>query len=144
MHRSVHHPGRGSSARCIAHRAILGFRARSFCSRSGTRSILVSRTRLLDSPRRVEPRRARPLPTIGRHADGLEYIMKIALLVLVGLVVGALGGAALGIGACLAWLQIFRTSGFEDNNGMLVFFTVMPLRDAEIALDQAPAPRRNR
>ena len=42
--------------------------------------------------------------------------MKIALLVLVGLVVGALGGAALGIGACLAWLQIFRTSGFEDNN----------------------------
>ena len=88
--------------------------------------------------------------------------MKIALLVLVGLVVGALGGAALGIGACLAWLQIFRTSGFEDNNGMLVFFTFMPLgaaigglggallfgviaiRDAEIALEQEPARRRDR
>ena len=88
--------------------------------------------------------------------------MKIALLVLLGLVVGALGGAALGIGACIAWLQIFRTSGFEDNNGMLVFFTFMPLgaaigglggaflfgmiaiRDAEIALEQGPVRRRHR
>ncbi len=88
--------------------------------------------------------------------------MKIALLVLLGLVVGALGGAALGIGAGLAWLQMFRTSGFEDNNGMLVFFTFMPLgaaigglggaflfgviaiRDAEIALEQGPVRRRHR
>ncbi len=113
-------------------------------------------------PRRVEPRRARPLPTIGRHADGLEHIMKIALLVLLGLVVGALGGAALGIGAGLAWVQIFRTTGFEGYNGMLVFFTFMPLgaaigglggaslfgviaiRDAEIALEQEPARRHDR
>jgi len=114
-------------------------------------------------PRRVEPRRARPLPTIGRHADGLEHTMKIALLVLLGLVVGALGGAALGIGAGLAWTQIFRTTaGFEGYNGMLVFFTFMPLgaaigglggaflfgviaiRDAEIALEQKPAHRRDR
>jgi hypothetical protein len=79
-------------------------------------------------------------------------IMKIALLVVLGLVIGALGGAALGIGAGLAWVQIFRTTGFEDYNGVLVFFTFMPLgaaigglggallfgviaiRDAEIAL----------
>jgi hypothetical protein len=80
--------------------------------------------------------------------------MKIALLVLLGLIVGALGGAALGIGAGLAWVQIFRTTGFEDYNGVLVFFTFMPLgaaigglggaflfgviaiRDAEIALQE--------
>jgi hypothetical protein len=86
--------------------------------------------------------------------------MKIAVLVLLGLVVGALGGAALGIGAGLGWVQFFRTSGFEDYNGMLVYFTFMPLgaaigglggaflfgviaiRDAEIALEQQPLHRR--
>ncbi len=53
--------------------------------------------------------------------------MKIALLALLGLVLGALGGAALGIGAGLAWVEIFKTSNFEGYSGMLVFFTFMPL-----------------
>ena len=87
--------------------------------------------------------------------------MKIALLVLLGLVLGALGGAALGIGAGLAWVEYFETTGFEGYSGMLVFFTFMPLgaaigglgrallfgvlaiRDAEIAIDRRPAPRRD-
>jgi hypothetical protein len=82
--------------------------------------------------------------------------MKIALLVLLGLVLGALGGAALGIGAGLAWVEIFKTSSFEGYSGMLVFFTFMPLgagigglggaalfgviavRDAEIAIEREP------
>jgi len=84
--------------------------------------------------------------------------MKIALLVLLGLV---LGGAALGVGAGLAWVEIFKTSSFEGYSGMLVFFTFMPLgaaigglggaplfgviamREAEIAL-QREARRRDR
>jgi hypothetical protein len=88
--------------------------------------------------------------------------MKIALLVLLGLVMGALGGAALGIGAGLAWVEIFKTSGFEGYSGMLVFFTFMPLgaaigglggallfgviavRDAEIAIEREPVRRRDR
>ena len=88
--------------------------------------------------------------------------MKIALLVLLRLVLGVLSGAALGIGAGLAWVQMFRTSGFEAYNGMLVFLTFMPLgaaigglggaflfgviaiRDAEIALEQEPVRRRHR
>ena len=88
--------------------------------------------------------------------------MKIALLVLLGLVLGALGGAALGIGAGLAWVEIFRTTRFEGYSGMLVFFTFMPLGaaigglggallfgviaigDAEIAIGQQPARRRDR
>ena len=45
--------------------------------------------------------------------------MKIALLALLGLVLGALGGAALGIGAGLAWTEIFKTSSFEGYSGML-------------------------
>ena len=53
--------------------------------------------------------------------------MKIALLALLGLLLGALGGAALGIGAGLAWIEIFKTSNFEGYSGMLVFFTFMPL-----------------
>lgn len=53
--------------------------------------------------------------------------MKIALLALLGLVLGALGGAALGVGAGVAWVEIFKTSDFEGYSGMLVFFTFMPL-----------------
>ena len=82
--------------------------------------------------------------------------MKIALLGLLGLVLGALGGAALGIGVGLAWIEIFNTSSFEGYSGMLVFFTFMPLgaaiggfagallfgvmagRDNEIAIEHKP------
>ena len=84
--------------------------------------------------------------------------MKIALLVLLGLFLGALGGAALGVGAGLAWVEIVKTSNFEGYSGMLVFFTFMPLgaifgalagavtfgvlawRDAEIAIERLPKP----
>src|SRR5260221_5502144 len=87
--------------------------------------------------------------------------MKIALLVLLGLFLGALGGGALGIGAGLAWVEFFKTSGFEGYSGMLVFFTFMPLgaaiggpggallfsviaiRDAEIAIQPAPPSGRD-
>jgi hypothetical protein len=53
--------------------------------------------------------------------------MKILLLMLVGLILGSLAGAALGIGAGLAWTSLFHTSSFEGYSGMLVFFTFMPL-----------------
>ena len=84
--------------------------------------------------------------------------MKIALLVVLGLMLGALGGAAVGIGAGLAWVEIFKTSNFEGYSGLLVFFTFMPLgaaigglggallfgviavRDAEIALERNRGP----
>jgi hypothetical protein len=85
---------------------------------------------------------------------------KIVFLVLLGLFLGALGGAALGIGAGLAWVEIFKTSNFEGYSGMLVFFGFMPggailgglagaiafgvlaVRDREIAIEQAPKPPR--
>jgi hypothetical protein len=88
--------------------------------------------------------------------------MKIALLALLGLALGALGGAALGIGAGLAWVETFKTTSFEGYSGMLVFFTFMPLgavvggiagallfgmiaiRDAEIAIEREPARRSDR
>src|SRR5215208_6994105 len=59
--------------------------------------------------------------------SGSKEHMKIALLALLGLALGTLGGAALGIGAGLAWVEIFKTPGFEGDSGMLVFFTFMPL-----------------
>jgi len=52
--------------------------------------------------------------------------MKVALLAILGLFLGALGGAALGIGAGLAWVEIAHTTSFEGYSGMLVFFTFMP------------------
>jgi hypothetical protein len=88
-------------------------------------------------------------------------IMKIALLALLGMILGALGGAALGIGAGLAWVEIFKTTDFEGTSGMLVFFTFMPLgamigglggalafgllayRDSEIAIEQEQARRHD-
>ncbi len=87
--------------------------------------------------------------------------MKIALLALLGLVLGVLGGAALGIGAGLAWIEIFKTTSLEGDSGMLVFFTFMPLgavvgglggalafgvmaiRDAKIAIEKEPARRHD-
>jgi len=87
--------------------------------------------------------------------------MKIALLALLGLALGVLGGAALGIGAGLAWIEIFNTTSFEGYSGMLVFFTFMPMgaaiggiggallfgviaiRDSEIAIEREPVRRRD-
>jgi hypothetical protein len=88
---------------------------------------------------------------------GENTAMKIALLAMLGLMLGALGGAALGVGAGLAWVEIFNTTSFEGYSGMLVFFTFMPLgaaigglggallfgviafRDAEFAVHSEPA-----
>jgi hypothetical protein len=84
--------------------------------------------------------------------------MKIALLALFGVFVGAFGGAALGIGAGLVWVEVFKTTSFEGYSGMLVFFSFMPIgaalgalggallfgitaaRDAEIARRSPAAP----
>jgi hypothetical protein len=88
--------------------------------------------------------------------------MKIALLALLGLALGALGGAALGIGAGLAGVELFKTTSFEGYSGKLVFFTFMPLgaaaggiggallfgilaiRDGEIAIAREPVRRHDR
>jgi ABC-type Fe3+-siderophore transport system permease subunit len=87
--------------------------------------------------------------------------MKIVLLAVLGLILGVLGGAALGIGAGLAWIEIFKTTDFEGYSGMLVFFTFMPLgaiigglggaflfgllawRDNEIAIEREPVAGRD-
>ena len=53
--------------------------------------------------------------------------MKVALLILLGLVLGLLGGGALGLGAGVAWVELFRTSNFEGYSAMLVFFTFTPI-----------------
>jgi len=86
--------------------------------------------------------------------------MKILFLAILGLLLGALGGAALGLGAGLAWVEIFKTSSFEGYSGMLVFFTFLPLgaligglggailfgvtaaRDAQIAVTREPVDSR--
>ena len=90
--------------------------------------------------------------------------MKVALLAILGLFLGTLGGAALGVGAGLAWVEIAQTTSFEGYGGMLVFFTFMPLgaaiggiggaalfgllavRDDAIAVEREPAaePARGR
>src|SRR5258708_16249704 len=70
----------------------------------------------LTLPRRVEPPRPRALPTIGPDADGLEHIMKITLLVLLGLVVGALGGPPLGSAAAPASPQSSKTPCLQHYN----------------------------
>jgi hypothetical protein len=123
------------------------------------------RARVFDAPRNddsflnlLAACRDQPRGFAGRQAN---TDMKIALLVLLGLLLGALGGAALGIGAGLAWVEIFKTTGLEGYSGMLVFLTFMPLgaaigglggallcgviaaRDAEIAIEREPMRRRD-
>jgi hypothetical protein len=88
--------------------------------------------------------------------------MRIALLALLGLILGTLGGAALGIGLGIAWVEIFNTTNFEGYSGMLVFFTFMPIgaivgglggalvfgmlaiRDTEIAVERQRIRRSER
>jgi hypothetical protein len=53
--------------------------------------------------------------------------MKIALFAVLGLVLGAIGGAALGVGAGLAWVEVFKIPNFEGYSGTLVFLTFLPL-----------------
>ncbi|UFZ03607.1 hypothetical protein LQG66_31040 [Bradyrhizobium ontarionense] len=85
--------------------------------------------------------------------------MRIAFLAMAGLVMGVVGGATLGIGLGLAWIELFNTSEFEGYAGMLVFFTFMPLgaligglggatlfgmaafRDHEVAVARQRVPR---
>jgi len=85
--------------------------------------------------------------------------MKIVLLALLGLILGAIGGAALGIGVGLAWVEMFKTTDFEGYSGMLVFlgfmpggavlgaiggallFAMMALRDNQIAIERDRLPR---
>ena len=103
-------------------------------------------------------------PAVTHHkvVSGPEEHMKIALLALLGLALGALGGAALGIGVGLAWVEIFKSTSFEGDSGMLVFFTFMPLgtaigaigaallfgiiaiRDVKIAIERQPVRRHDR
>ena len=53
--------------------------------------------------------------------------MQIGCLVIIGLFLGALFGAAIGVGLGLASVKIFNVSDREGYSGMLVFFTFMPL-----------------
>ena len=108
-----------------------------------------------------------PAPSVThlKACCGQKEQMKIALLALLallGLALGTLGGAALGIGAGLVWVEIFKTTSFEGYSGMLVFFTFMPLgaaiggiagallfgviaiKDGEIAIEREPVGRRDR
>jgi hypothetical protein len=53
--------------------------------------------------------------------------MKIAMLGLIGLFMGAIAGGVIGVGSGLIWTEVFHTSSFEGYSGMLVFFTFMPI-----------------
>lgn len=44
-----------------------------------------------------------------------------------GLILGALVGGALGVGAGLLWTHVFETSCFDGYCGMLAFFSFMPI-----------------
>jgi hypothetical protein len=84
--------------------------------------------------------------------------MKIALLALLGSILGALGGAALGIVAGIGWMEVFKTDNSEASMlifafmpigavlgaaGGAVLFGVMAARDAEIPIAREPARRRD-
>lgn len=60
-----------------------------------------------------------------RQFDGGR--MKIFILGLVGLFVGAILGGVIGVGLGLIWTNMFRTSSFEGYSGMLVFYSFMPI-----------------
>jgi hypothetical protein len=56
--------------------------------------------------------------------DSRQQFMKIALLALLGAILGALGGGAIGVVAGIGWIELVKTANSE---AMLVFFTFMPI-----------------
>jgi hypothetical protein len=104
---------------------------------------------------RIEPHRTRP--RLKQRRLRQSQFMKVILFGVLGLILGTLGGAALGIGLGIAWIEIFKTTDFEGYSGMLVFFTFMPagamigglggaflfgllaFRDGEIAIEHEQA-----
>jgi hypothetical protein len=63
----------------------------------------------------------------GLQHRSTEGNMKVAVLGLVGLILGSIVGGVIGIGLGLIWTTAFHTSSFEGYSGMLVFFTFMPI-----------------
>jgi len=53
--------------------------------------------------------------------------MKIALLALVGLFLGAIAGGVAGVALGFLYTTLAHTTSFEGYSGMLVFFTFMPI-----------------
>ena len=53
--------------------------------------------------------------------------MKVVMLALVGLFLGAIVGGVIGVVLGLIWTEVFHTTSFEGYSGMLVFFTFMPI-----------------
>jgi hypothetical protein len=53
--------------------------------------------------------------------------MKIVILGLIGLFLGAIVSGVIGIGLGILWINVFHTSDFEGYSGMLVFYSFMPI-----------------
>jgi hypothetical protein len=53
--------------------------------------------------------------------------MQGCFLAVIGLFLGVLFGAVLGVGIGMAYIKIFNVSDFEGYSGMLLFYTFMPL-----------------
>jgi hypothetical protein len=53
--------------------------------------------------------------------------MKVVLLGFLGLILGLIGGGAIGMGVGSICVEVFQVSKFEGGAGMMVFFTFMPI-----------------
>jgi hypothetical protein len=53
--------------------------------------------------------------------------MKVVLVGLVGLFLGAIVGGIAGVVCGLIWTDVFQTTSFEGYSGMLVFYSFMPI-----------------
>lgn len=49
------------------------------------------------------------------------------VMLLFGLICGAVLGAVIGVGAGFAWVKLSKATSFEGYSGMLVFYTFMPV-----------------
>jgi hypothetical protein len=53
--------------------------------------------------------------------------MKVVMLALVGMFLGAIAGGVIGVGLGFLWTEFFQTSDFEGYSGMLVFYSFLPI-----------------
>jgi ABC-type antimicrobial peptide transport system permease subunit len=53
--------------------------------------------------------------------------MKVVGLAFIGFFFGAILGGVIGVICGLIWTQVFHTSSFEGYDGMLVFYSFLPI-----------------
>jgi hypothetical protein len=62
-----------------------------------------------------------------RHNAMRKDLLRLAMLALIGLLLGAIAGGVIGIGCGLVFTSVFPTRPSDADSGLLIFLTFLPI-----------------